>query len=395
MLDAYVVGAARTPIGRFLGALARVPATDLGAIAVRAALERSGVPPSAVDDVIMGNVVSAGLGQAPARQAALRGGVPAVASATTINKVCASGLQAIVLAGQALHLGDAEVVVAGGMESMSQGPHLLKGSRQGVRLGNAELVDATVHDGLWCAFENHHMGNAAEAIARKYGISREEQDAFALRSHQRAVSARESGRFRAEIAPVVVEERGGVVTVDADEGPRTDTSLEALARLKPVFEKDGTVTAGNAPGLSDGAAAVVLAGVDAARRLGLHPMARLVGHASAGVEPRWVFDAPVVAIRKLLERVGWRLEDVDLLEVNEAFSAQMLANAKLLGWDWDRVNGNGGAVALGHPIGATGARIVVTLLHALRDRGGRRGIAALCHGGGGAVAAAFELVDAA
>ncbi|HEY8477576.1 MAG TPA: acetyl-CoA C-acetyltransferase [Chloroflexota bacterium] len=395
MLDAYVVGAARTPIGRFLGALARVPATDLGAIAVRVALERSGVPPSAVDDVIMGNVVSAGLGQAPARQAALRGGVPAVASATTINKVCASGLQAIVLAGQALHLGDAEVVVAGGMESMSQGPHLLKGSRQGVRLGNAELVDATVHDGLWCAFENHHMGNAAEAIARKYGISREEQDAFALRSHQRAVSARESGRFRAEIAPVVVEERGGVVTVDADEGPRTDTSLEALARLKPVFEKDGTVTAGNAPGLSDGAAAVVLAGVDAVRRLGLRPMARLVGHASAGVEPRWVFDAPVVAIRKLLERVGWRLEDVDLLEVNEAFSAQMLANAKLLGWDWDLVNVNGGAVALGHPIGATGARIVVTLLHALRDRGGRRGIAALCHGGGGAVAAAFELVDAA
>ncbi|HEY7064032.1 MAG TPA: thiolase family protein [Chloroflexota bacterium] len=389
--NSYIVGAARTPIGRFLGALGGVAAPDLGAIAVRAALERGGVPPEAVDDVLLGNVVQAGVGQAPARQAALRAGIPPSASTMTLNKVCASGLQAVADASRAIRLGETDVVVAGGMESMSLGPHLVH-ARQGIRLGAGELQDATVHDGLWCAFEDHHMGNAAEAIARKHGISREAQDALALESHRRAVAAQRGGCFDAEIVPVDAPQGRDTHRLAADELPRPDNSLERLAALRPAFAPDGTVTAGNAPALSDGAAALVLASDAAVARQGLSPLARVVGYASAGIEPRWLFDAPPLAVRKLLDRTGLALGDFDLIEVNEAFAAQILANGAELGWDWERVNVHGGAIALGHPLGATGARILVTLLYALRERGRRRGLAALCHGGGGAVALAVELV---
>ncbi|HZU04820.1 MAG TPA: acetyl-CoA C-acetyltransferase [Chloroflexota bacterium] len=392
MQEAYIVGAARTPIGRFLGALAGLPAPELGAVAIRGALERAGVPPDAVDDVLMGEVIQAGVGQAPARQAALRAGIPPTVPAMTLNKVCASGLQAVIDATRAIRLGEADVVVAGGMESMSQGPHLLRQARSGIRLGHAELLDATVHDGLWCAFEQHHMGNAAEAIARKYGITREAQDAYALESHRRAVAAQRACRFRDEIVPVIAPRGKETQVVDTDESPRPDTSLERLAALRPAFMPDGTVTAGNAPGLNDGAAAVVVASEVAVQRYGLHPLARVTGYASAAVEPLWLFDAPPIAIRKVLAQTGLALTDFDLLEVNEAFAAQVLANAQVLDWDPARVNVHGGAIALGHPLGATGARILVTLLHALRQHGGRRGLAALCHGGGGAVALAVELV---
>ncbi|MCC6175167.1 MAG: thiolase family protein [Chloroflexi bacterium] len=391
MRDVFIVGAARTPIGRFLGGLSSISAPELGAAAIRAAVERSGVDPGAVDDVLMGNVVQAGIGQAPARQAALGAGLPNSASATTVNKVCASGLEAINTAALSIRVGDADVIVAGGMESMSRAPHLLPGVRQGLRLGPGELQDAVIHDGLWCPFERHHMGNAAEAIAEKHGISRAEMDVYSVNSHCKAVEAAESGRFDAEIVPVEV---GGKrpVTVTADEGPRPDTSIEALGKLRPAFTPDGLVTAGNAPGLTDGAAAVVVASEDAVREQGLTPLARVVAHATAACEPLWLFDAPVLAIRKLLEKTGTTLDDYGALEVNEAFAAQILANGKVLGWDWDKVNVNGGAIALGHPLGATGARIVVTLLHALRQRGLTRGMAGLCHGGGGAVAMSFELV---
>ncbi len=393
MTEAYIVGAARTPIGRFLGSLASQSAPALGAVAVRAALERSGLPADAVDDVLLGNVVQAGVGQAPARQAAIRAGIPPSASATTLNKVCASGLQAVIDATRAIRLGEADVVVAGGMESMSNGPHLLGHARTGVRLGNAELVDATIHDGLWCSFEEQHMGNAAEAIARKHGVTREAQDAYALESHRRAVAAQRAGCFRAEIAPVSVSQGRETRLVDADELPRPDTSLERLAALRPAFQAEGgTVTAGNAPALSDGAAALVVASAAAVERYGLRPLGRVSAYASAGTEPRWLFEAPPVAIRKVLERTGLALGDFDLLEVNEAFAAQVLANAGELGWDPARVNVYGGAIALGHPLGATGARLLVTLLYALQQRGGRRGLAALCHGGGGAVALAVETV---
>ncbi|HZS00988.1 MAG TPA: acetyl-CoA C-acyltransferase [Chloroflexota bacterium] len=392
MSDAYLVGAARTPIGRFLGALADVPAPQLGAVAVRAALARAGVPPEAVDDVLLGNVVQAGVGQAPARQAALAAGIPPTASAMTLNKVCASGLQAVIDATRAVRLGEAAVVVAGGMESMSLGPHLLPHARRGIRLGSGELLDATVHDGLWCAFERHHMGNAAEAIAAKHGITRAAQDAYALESHRRAVAAQRGGCFDAEIVPVDAPSGKQAVRVAADELPRPDTSLERLGALRPAFAADGTVTAGNAPALSDGAAALVVASGQAVARHGLRPLARVLGYASAGIEPRWLFDAPPLAIRGVLERTGLALADFDLLEVNEAFAAQVLANGRTLDWDWDRVNVHGGAIALGHPLGATGARILVTLLYALRERGGRRGLAALCHGGGGAVALAVEML---
>jgi acetyl-CoA C-acetyltransferase len=394
MGEAYIVGAARTPIGRFLGGLAPLPAPALGAVAVRAALERSGLPAEAVEDVLLGNVVQAGVGQAPARQAALHAGIPPTASAMTLNKVCASGLQAVVDATRAIRLGEADAIVAGGMESMSQGPHLLGGIRRGVRLGDAALVDATVHDGLWCAFEDHHMGNAAEAIARKHGVSREAQDACALESHRRAVAAQREGCFGAEIVPVAVPHGAESRVVDADEMPRADTSAARLAALRPVFQpEDGTVTAGNAPGLSDGAAALVVVSETAVARYGLQPLARVTGYASAATDPLWLFDAPPLAIRRLLERTGLHLDDFDLLEVNEAFAAQIVANGTTLGWDADRVNVHGGAIALGHPLGATGARLLVTLLYALRQRGGRRGLAALCHGGGGAVALSVELVD--
>ena len=391
MTDVYIVGAARTPIGRFLGSLSSVPAPELGAVAVRAAVERSGVDPGAVEDVIIGNVVQAGVGQAPARQAALGAGLPSSASATTINKVCASGLEAINSAALAIRNGDADVVIAGGMESMSRSPHLLNGSRQGLRLGSSQLEDAVIHDGLWCPFEKHHMGSAAEAIAEKHGIGRAEMDEYALNSHRKAVAAAEAGRFDVEIAPVTVAGRTTTV-VSRDESPRADTSAEALAKLRPAFVPDGVVTAGNAPGLTDGAAAVVVASEDAVREHNLTPLARVVAHTTAACDPLWLFDAPVLAIEKLLRKTGTSLDDYDLIEINEAFAAQILANGKSLGWDWDRVNVNGGAIALGHPIGATGARIVVTLLHAMHQRGLKRGMAGLCHGGGGAVAMSFELV---
>jgi acetyl-CoA C-acetyltransferase len=389
----YVIGAARTPIGKMMGGLATIPATEVGATAIRAALERSQVPPSAVDEVIMGQVVQAGAGQAPARQASIAAGIPTSANATTLNKVCASGLEAINQAGHAIRAGDSTIVVAGGMESMSQGPHLLPKARFGYRMGSATVQDSVVHDGLWSPWDDHHMGMCAEAIAERRGVSRQEQDEYALRSHQRAVAAIVDGRFRTEIVPVEVSVRKGVTTVlDTDEGPRADATAEALARLQPAFVPSGTVTAGNAPGFTDGGAATIVAGAETVTANGLHPIARVLGYASAATDPLWLFEAPELALRKLLTRTGTTLADWDLLEINEAFAAQVVANGKALDWDWDRVNVNGGAIALGHPLGATGARLVVTLLHALRQRGKSRGIAGLCHGGGGAVAMAFELV---
>jgi acetyl-CoA C-acetyltransferase len=389
----YILGAARTPIGKLMGGLATVPAPELGAVAIRAAVERAHVEAAVVDEVIMGQVVQAGVGQAPARQAGIAAGIPTSANATTVNKVCASGLEAINQAGHAIRAGDSTVVVAGGMESMSQGPHLLPKARFGFRMGPATLQDAVVHDGLWSPWDDHHMGMSAEAIAEKRGVSRQEQDECALRSHQRAVAAINEGRFRAEIVPVPIAGRKGAVSmVETDEGPRADTTSEALARLQPAFTPSGTVTAGNAPGFTDGAAAVIVAGHETVQAHGLTPMARIVGYASAATDPLWLFEAPEMALRKLLERTATTIDDWDLLEINEAFAAQIVANGKAMHWDWERVNVNGGAIALGHPLGATGARLVVTLLHALQQRGKSRGIAGLCHGGGGAVAMAFELV---
>ena len=391
MEDVVIVGAARTPIGRFNGAYAGLTAIDLGAAAVRAAVERAGVDPASVAECIMGNVVSAGLGQAPARQAALRGGLPPTVGALTINKVCGSGLKAVMLGAALIATGQAEVIVAGGMEHMSGAPYLLPGARHGYRLGNGELVDAVVHDGLWCAFEHHHMGNSAEWIARAHRVTRAQQDTLALQSHERAVAAWDAGRFAAEIAPVSVPgPKGATTTVEADEGPRRDTSLQALAKLRPAFDKEGTVTAGNAPGITDGAAALVLMGASRAARLGLAPLARIEGSAQAAVPPLEVFTAPPFAIKALMERAGTTTDDYDLFELNEAFAAQAIANIREAGLDPDRVNVNGGAIALGHPIGASGARVLVTLIHALRARGGRRGIASLCLGGGEAVALAVE-----
>jgi acetyl-CoA C-acetyltransferase len=387
----YILGAARTPIAKMMGGLASVPATELGATAIRAALERAHVDPTSIDEVIMGQVVQAGVGQAPARQASITAGIPTSANATTVNKVCASGLEAINQAAHSIRSGDSTVVIAGGMESMSQGPHLLPRARFGYRMGPATVQDSVVYDGLWSPWDDQHMGMSAEAIAEKRGISRQEQDEYALRSHQRAVAASTEGRFRAEIAPVAVEGRKGTtILVDTDEGPRADTTAEALARLHPAFTPSGTVTAGNAPGLTDGAAALVVAGE--ASLNGSRPLARVLGYASAATDPLWLFEAPELALSKLFKRTGTSLDDWDMLEINEAFAAQVVANGKALGWDWDRVNVNGGAIALGHPLGATGARIVVTLLHALQQQGKSRGIAGLCHGGGGAVAMAFELV---
>ena len=387
----YILGAARTPIGKMMGGLANVSAPQLGATAIRAALERSRLDPATVDEVIMGQVVQAGVGQAPARQASIAAGIPTSANATTVNKVCASGLEAINQAAHSIRAGDSTVVVAGGMESMSQGPHLLPKARFGYRMGPATLQDAVVYDGLWSPWDDHHMGMSAEAIAEKRGITRQEQDEYSLRSHQRAVAAINEGRFRAEIAPVEVASRkGAAMTIDTDEGPRADTTGEALARLAPAFTPGGSVTAGNAPGFTDGAAAVVVAGGSSLN--GSTPLARILGYASAATDPLWLFEAPEMALKKLLTRTGTSIEDWDLLEINEAFAAQIVANGKAMNWDWDRVNVNGGAIALGHPLGATGARLVVTLLHALRQRGKSRGIAGLCHGGGGAVAMAFELV---
>jgi acetyl-CoA C-acetyltransferase len=391
--DVFILSAARTPIGKFGGGLSTVPATDLGAVAIRAAVDRSGVDPATVDEVFMGQVIQAGAGQAPARQAARKAGLPDGVSATTINKVCGSGLKAVMLGAAAIRAGDANVIVAGGMENMNLGPYLLPGARAGYRLGNQELVDATVYDGLWCSACDVHMGIHAERVATKHGISREAQDEFALRSHQRALAAQQSGAFADEIVPVEVPGKKGPTVVDTDEGPRADTSAEALANLKPAFQTDGagTVTAGNSPGITDGAAALVLASADAVNSQNLAPMARITGYAQADVAPEWLFEAPIEGVQRLVDRVGIPLADFDLIEINEAFAAQVLADGNALGFDWDKVNVNGGAVALGHPIGASGARVLTTLLYALRHRGGKRGLATLCLGGGGAVALAVEL----
>ena len=389
--DIYILSAARTPIGKMMGGLASVPAPQLGASAIRAAMQRAHVDPASVDEVIMGQVVQAGVGQAPARQASIAAGVPTSANATTLNKVCASGLEAINQAAHNIRAGDSTVVVAGGMESMSQGPHLLPRARFGYRMGPATVQDSVVFDGLWSPWDDHHMGMSAEAIAEKRGISRQEQDEYSLRSHQRAVAAINEGRFRDEIVPVEVPgPKGAPTLIDTDEGPRADTTSAALSRLQPAFTPSGTVTAGNAPGFTDGAAAVVVAGRESLN--GSKPLARVLGYASAATDPLWLFEAPELALKKLFERTGSSLKDWDLLEINEAFAAQIVANGKSMNWDWDAVNVNGGAIALGHPLGATGARLVVTLLHALQQRGKSRGIAGLCHGGGGAVAMAFELV---
>ena len=390
--EVLIVSGARTPIGRFQGTLANTSAPELGAVAVREAVKRAGIQPESVEEVILGNVVSAGLGQAPARQAALKAGLKDTISATQVGKVCGSGLKAAMLASSMIRAGDADVLVAGGMENMNGGPYLLPNARFGYRLGNSEMLDATVHDGLWCAFENWHMGRAAEFIARECGITRAMQDEFALQSHQNALAAIQAGKFNAEIAPVSLPSKKGPVMFDTDETPRADTSLEALAKLKPAFEEGGSVTAGNAPPLSDGAAAVVLVGEDIAARDSLKPMARVVAYAQAGVDPKRIFWAPIYAVRQVLAKAGWKLADVDLFEINEAFAAQVLADGKELGIDWARVNVNGGAVALGHPIGASGARVLVTLLYAMKNRGVKRGIASLCLGGGEAVAMAVEAV---
>ena len=403
--ETFIVSAARTPIGKFGGALSGVPATTLGGVAIRAAVERAGLDPASaqLDDVLMGQVLQAGSGQAPARQAALKAGLPDATSATTINRVCGSGLKAIMLAASEIKAGDAEVVVAGGMESMNGAPYLLPGARFGLRLGDAKLIDSTVADGLWCAIEDCHMGTHAERVAIKDKVSRADQDAFALASHQRAIAAIDGGRFDAEMAPVTITDaKGRETVVSEDENPRRDTSAEALAKLKPVFPlptgadrgdaTEGTVTAGNAPGITDGAAATVVASERAVERLGLKPLARIVGYAQAEVAPKWLFLAPVEGVKRLLDRIELPIEAFDLIEINEAFAAQTLADGRELGFDWDKVNVNGGAIALGHPIGASGARIVATLLHELDRREGRYGLATLCLGGGGSVAAAFERV---
>lgn len=391
MSDAVILSGARTAVGKLLGQFKDVSAVELGVIAARASIERAGLEPSAIDEVFMGNVVQAGNGQNPARQVALRVGIPDAVSALTVNMVCGSGLRAVMLAANAIQAGEIEIAVAGGMESMTQAPYLLRHARQGYRMGNGELIDSMIGDGLWCAFDNWHMGNTGEVVAERYEVSREEQDEFAFNSHRKAVAAIAAGRFVEEIVAVEVPQRKGVpLLLDTDEGPRADTSLEALAKLRPAFKREGTVTAGNAPGVNDGAAALVVTSSAVAKRLDREPLARIVAQATGGTEPKLVMMAPVVAIRKVLERAGWDLADVDLLEINEAFSVQVVAITKELGINPERLNVNGGAVALGHPIGASGARVLVTLLHEMKRRDVKRGLAALCLGGGNAVAMAIE-----
>ena len=391
--DVYIVSAARTPIGNFLGALRSFRAPELGGIVIKEAVKRAGLSPQEVDEVIMGNVVSAGLGQAPAKQAAVKGGLPYTVSCFAVNKVCGSALKAVALAAQAIWLEEKEIIVAGGMESMSQSPHLLWGARQGIKFGDVKMKDSMILDGLWCAFDDQHMGMTGEIIAEKFGASRQEQDEYAFSSHQKAIKAIEKGYFKEEIIPVAVpQKKGEPVIFDTDEGPRHDTTLERLAKLKPAFKKDGTVTAGNASSLNDGAAAVVVASDESVREKGLKPLAKILGSATNGVEPSMVMYAPKGAIEKLLANIGWKLEEVDLFEINEAFSAQMVVLIKEMGLDREKINVHGGAVALGHPIGATGARILTTLIYALHHRGLKKGIAALCLGGGDAVAMAVEMV---
>jgi acetyl-CoA C-acetyltransferase len=390
--QAVILSAVRAPIGKFMGGLASFTAPELGAKVIAEAVRRAGIDPKQVDEAIMGNVIQAGIGQNPARQAALKGGLDPRVAAMTINKVCGSGLKAVALAAQAVALGESEIVVAGGMESMSNSPYLIKGARSGLRLGNSELLDSMIVDGLWDAYENFHMGQTAELVAEKYGVTREQQDAFALESHRRAVRATKSCFVSEQILPIEIpQKKGAPIVVKADESPREDTSLEALAKLKPAFKKDGTVTAGNAPGTNDGAAVVVVTSERTAARLSKSPMARVVAQAVSGVEPKWVMMAPVDAVEKILQKTGWnRDKDVDLYELNEAFAAAAIAVTRQLRLDPEKVNVNGGAVALGHPIGASGARILVTLLYELQRRNLKRGIAALCLGGGNAVALAIE-----
>jgi acetyl-CoA C-acetyltransferase len=394
-----IVSAARTPIGKFLGSLSSLSAPELGAVAIRAAVERSGVPTSDIEEVLMGNVVQGGIGQAPARQAAIKAGLPATIPAATINKVCGSGLKAVMLAAQSIRAGDQKVVVAGGQESMSNAPYYVYGIRNGVKFGDAKLVDGLIRDGLWCAFCNVHMGGHAEHTAQKSQVTRAQQDEFALQSHMKAVAAIEAGRFQAEIVPVEIPGRKGVVTINTDEAPRKDTSLDALARLKPAFPSDApksmsadqlSVTAGNAPGLNDGGAALVVTSEEYALANGLGIMARITGYTSAGTEPQDLFFAPIAAVQRLMSITGRQISHYDLIEANEAFAVQALADGNALGWDWERVNVNGGAVALGHPIGASGARILTTLLHAMQQRDAATGLATLCLGGGNAVALSVE-----
>ncbi len=389
MSDAHVpviLSACRTPIGKYLGALSSLPATQLGAIAIREAVRRAGVDGAIVDDVIMGHVVQGGTGQAPARQAMIHAGLPSAVPAVTINMVCGSGLRAVMMAAQAIKSGDAQCVVAGGMESMSNAPHYLYNHRNGIKAGNQTIVDGMIHDGLWDSFGNNHMGEYAEYTAEKAGVSRADQDTFGYDSHRKAVAAQADGKFTDEMVQVEVPGRKGVTVVSADESPRSDTSPDTLARLKPVFRKDGTVTAGNAPGLNDGGAAVVVASLAFARAHGLTPMARITEYAVGGGDPKELFFAPVLAVQHLMKKAGTSINDYDLIEANEAFAVQALADGRALGWDWDRVNIHGGAIALGHPIGASGARVLATLLYAMQDRNASTGLATLCLGGGSAVA---------
>jgi acetyl-CoA C-acetyltransferase len=391
MEEAVIVSAVRTPTGKFLGGLKDLSATELGALVVREAVARARIDPASVDECIMGNVVSAGLGQAPARQAALRGGLADHVAALTINKVCGSGLKAVMLAAQGIATGDIDIAVAGGMESMSNAPYLLAGAREGLRMGHQQVLDAMIVDGLWCSFEQCHMGTTGEVIATDYDIAREQQDEYALKSHCKAAAAQAAGRFKAEIIPVVVpQKKGDALIVDRDESVRPDATRASLGALKPAFKKDGSVTAGNAPPVNDGAAALVVMSAGRAASLALRPMARIVGQATSGLPPKYLLMTPVEAVRRVLTKVGWTMDQVDLLELNEAFSVQAVAVLRELGVDPDKVNVNGGAVALGHPIGASGARILTTLLYALEQRKLRRGIATLCLGGGNGVALAVE-----
>jgi acetyl-CoA C-acetyltransferase len=393
MRSSVIVSAVRTPTGKFLGGLKSFTAPQLGAMVVKEAVRRAGLQPSDVDEVIMGNVVSAGLGQAPARQAAIHAGLPPKVSALTINKVCGSGLKAVMLAAQGIATGDVDIVVAGGMESMSNCPHLLKGAREGLRMGNGTLVDSMIHDGLWDAYSDFHMGCTGEIVAEKYQVTRTEQDEFAVLSHKKALAAIAKGAFKDEILKVeIAQKKGPALMIENDESPRADTSIETLGKLKAAFKEGGTVTAGNAPGVNDGASALVVMAEDLAKSRGLKPLARIVGQATAGVEPSLVMMAPVGAVQKLLKKTGWKLEDVDLFELNEAFAVQALAVAKELGLNLDKVNVNGGAVALGHAIGSSGGRILTTLIYALRARSLKRGIATLCLGGGNGVALAIEVL---
>jgi len=387
-----ILSACRTPIGKYLGGLAPLTGPRLGALVIREAVRRAAVPDDQVEEVIMGNVLQGGEGQAPARQAAIHAGLPGVIPSLTINKVCGSGLKAVMLAAQAIKAGDSHLVLAGGFESMSNAPHYVYGMRGGIKAGNTQLVDGMIHDGLWDSFGNTHMGNLAEYTAKKAGVSREEQDEFAFKSHQKAVKAMESCFFKNEIVPVEIPGKKGVTVIEKDESPRKDTTLEALAALKPSFQKDGSVTPGNAPGLNDGASALVVASLAFAKTHGLKPLAKITGYATGGGEPKDLFFAPIVAVQNLMKKLGVGISEFDLIEANEAFAVQALADGKALGWDWSRVNVHGGAVALGHPIGASGARVLTTLLYALKQYGKQTGLATLCLGGGNAVALSVEML---